>query len=81
MPVRSGKTDGHATGVRPTKKPVPNKSNDLTERTQRTVLERFTDEQMAEFRELFNMFDKDNQGDRHRQTNRKCSLTFRLKGC
>ena len=58
----------------PTKKPVTNKSNDLTERTQRTVLERFTDEQMAEFRELFNMFDKDNQGDSQRQTNRATFL-------
>jgi hypothetical protein len=49
-------------GFRNSKKQIINKTNDITERTQRIVLEKFTDEQLAEFKELFIMFDKDNQG-------------------
>jgi len=49
-------------GFRSGKKRFSIKTNDITERTQRIVLEKFTDEQLTEFRELFNMFDKDEQG-------------------
>ena len=49
-------------GSRSGKRRMSYKTNDITERTQRIVLEKFTDEQLAEFKELFNMFDKDNQG-------------------
>ncbi|CAF1236668.1 unnamed protein product [Didymodactylos carnosus] len=35
---------------------------DITKRTQADVLARFTDEQLEEFREVYNMFDKDNAG-------------------
>jgi Ca2+-binding EF-hand superfamily protein len=59
MPERSEKNES---GFRSGKKQIINKINDITERTQRMVLEKFTDEQLAEFKELFNMFDKDNQG-------------------
>lgn len=81
MPARSRKTDGHTSEVRNTKKPVVNKFNGLTERTQKTVLETFTDEQVAEFRDLFSMFDKDNQGEDQRRVDCKVSLALHLKGC
>ena len=55
MPVKSEK-------IRSMKKPSNNQQHDITERTQRLIIEKFTDEQLAEFRDLFNMFDKDNQG-------------------
>lgn len=48
--------------LRPIKKPPVSKLHDITERTQRSIVEKFTDEQLEEFRDLFNMFDKDNQG-------------------
>lgn len=64
MPARAGKIDNNLIGARAAKKPPSNKNNDITERTQLSVLERFTDEQLVEFRELFSMFDKDNQGER-----------------
>lgn len=59
MPTKS---ENIISGLRTGKKQIINKINDITERTQRTVLEKFTDEQLTEFRELFNMFEKDNQG-------------------
>ncbi|CAF1068586.1 unnamed protein product [Adineta ricciae] len=62
MPPKSGKIESNLIGSRSGKKQAVNKINDVTERTQQNVLERFTDEQLVEFRELFNMFDKDNQG-------------------
>jgi Ca2+-binding EF-hand superfamily protein len=62
MPPKSEKTENTISGFRTGKKQIINKINDITERTQRIVLEKFTDEQLTEFRELFNMFDKDNQG-------------------
>ena len=62
MPPKSGKIESNLIGSRSGKRQVVNKINDATDRTQQSVLERFTDEQLAEFRELFNMFDKDNQG-------------------
>ncbi len=62
MPTKSEKTENNVSGFRSGKKQIVNKINDITERTQRIVLEKFTDEQLAEFKELFNMFDKDNQG-------------------
>ena len=63
MPQRSEKIENNVGGFRTSKKQIINKLNDITERTQRIVLEKFTDEQLSEFRELFNMFDKDNQGE------------------
>jgi calmodulin len=62
MPLKSEKIESPVSGLRTGKKQIINKINDITERTQRIVLEKFTDEQLAEFRELFKMFDKDNQG-------------------
>jgi hypothetical protein len=62
MPPKSGRNESNIIGLRTGKKQLINKINDITERTQRIVLEKFTDEQLAEFRDLFNMFDKDNQG-------------------
>ena len=38
------------------------KTNDVADRIQKSITEKFTDEQLAEFRDLFNMFDKENQG-------------------
>ncbi|CAF0845688.1 unnamed protein product [Rotaria sp. Silwood1] len=61
MPVKSKKNENNVNGLRYSRRLTINKTNDITERTQRTVLEKFTDEQLAEFRELFDMFDKDNQ--------------------
>lgn len=61
MPVKSEKNEHTISSLRPVKKPINNKINDITERTRRTILEKFTDEQLIEFRGLFNMFDKDNQ--------------------
>lgn len=62
MPTKSEKNESNVNGLRSSKKQIINKINDITERTQRNVLEKFTDEQLTEFRDLFNMFDKDNQG-------------------
>ncbi|CAF0874171.1 unnamed protein product [Adineta steineri] len=62
MPLKSGKIESNLLGLRSGRKQLINKVNDITERTQQIVLEKFTDEQLTEFRELFNMFDKDNQG-------------------
>ncbi len=62
MPPKSGRNESNIIGLRTGKKQPINKINDITERTQRIVLEKFTDEQLTEFRDLFNMFDKDNQG-------------------
>lgn len=38
------------------------KTNDIADRIQKSITEKFTDEQLTEFRDLFNMFDKENQG-------------------
>ncbi|UJR15935.1 hypothetical protein I4U23_002855 [Adineta vaga] len=62
MPPKSSKIESNLIGLRSGKKQFVNKINDITERTQQNILEKFTNEQLAEFRELFNMFDKDNQG-------------------
>ncbi len=62
MPPKSDKIESTISGLRTGKKVIITKTNDITERTQRMVLEKFTDEQLAEFRDLFQMFDKDNQG-------------------
>jgi Ca2+-binding EF-hand superfamily protein len=62
MPPKSEKIESNLSGLRSGKKQITSKTNEITERTQRIVLEKFTDEQLTEFRELFNMFDKDNQG-------------------
>jgi Ca2+-binding EF-hand superfamily protein len=62
MPVKSEKIENTVGGLRSVKKQIINKTNDIAERIQRIVLEKFTDEQLTEFRDLFNMFDKDNQG-------------------
>ena len=62
MPPKTRKIETNLNVLRYSKKQINNKINDITERTQRIVLEKFTDEQLAEFRELFDMFDKDNQG-------------------
>lgn len=56
------KTGTNSTRNRHNKKQINTNINDITEQTRQTVLEKFTDEQLAEFRELFDMFDKDNQG-------------------
>lgn len=56
------KTGTNSTRNRHNKKQINTNINDITEQTRQTVLETFTDEQLAEFRELFDMFDKDNQG-------------------
>lgn len=58
MPVKPEKIEHMVNTLRPIKKA---QLHDITERTERLILEKFTDEQLAEFRELFNMFDKDNQ--------------------
>lgn len=58
MPVKSEKFGT----IRSLKKAPINQQHDITKRTQRLIIEKFTDEQLAEFRDLFNMFDKDNQG-------------------
>ncbi|CAF4505956.1 unnamed protein product [Rotaria socialis] len=57
MSTKSKKPDNNLNGIRSGKKQI----NDITDRTRRIVLEKFSDEQLAEFRELFDMFDKDNQ--------------------
>ena len=62
MPPKSGKNENRSSGFRGSRRTTIIKVNDITERTQRIILEKFTDEQLSEFRELFNMFDKDNQG-------------------
>ena len=38
------------------------KNNDVADRIQKSITDKFTDEQLTEFRDLFGMFDKDNQG-------------------
>lgn len=48
--------------LRSIKKATINQQYDITERTQRLIIDKFTDEQLVEFRDLFQMFDKDNQG-------------------
>ena len=63
MPKKSEKAENALHGSHQSKKQATERINEVTERTQRLVLEKFTDEQLGEFRELFNMFDKDNQGE------------------
>jgi Ca2+-binding EF-hand superfamily protein len=63
MPKKTEKAETTLHGLHQSKKQTTDRINEVTERTQRLVLEKFTDEQLDEFRELFNMFDKDNQGE------------------
>lgn len=62
MPVKSEKIESTISGLRTGRKAIITKTNEITERTQRIIVEKFTDEQLAEFGSVFNMFDKDNQG-------------------
>ncbi|CAF0989754.1 unnamed protein product [Rotaria magnacalcarata] len=57
MSTKSKKPENNLNGIRSGKKQI----NDITDWTRRIILEKFSDEQLTEFRELFDMFDKDNQ--------------------
>lgn len=56
MPAKSDKIRGNKRQV------TTAKTSDVSERIQKSIVEKFTDEQLSEFRDLFNMFDKENQG-------------------
>ena len=59
---KSKQTKNNLNNIHRSKKDLYKESNDVTESTRRIVLEKFTDEQLEEFHELFHMFDKDKQG-------------------
>jgi hypothetical protein len=62
MSSKSMQKTSHSVKMRSIKKVLTAKINDLAERTKQIVMEKFTDEQLTDFRDLFNMFDRDNQG-------------------